>query len=63
MKYAIELLSNQINELNKPNPEDSEIEEDLIDVVINSRRISDLKLALHVINTSIEMSKVIRFHS
>lgn len=59
MKYAIEILTNQLHELNKPIPEDAEFEEeDLIGAVLHNRQTSDIKLALKILHDFVNNSKV-----
>lgn len=51
MKYAIEILENQLHELNKPIPGGVEYEEeDLIGAVLHNRQTTELKLALKILN-------------
>jgi len=58
MKYAIEILEAQLEEINKPIPEDAEYEEeDLIGAVLHNKQTTDIKLALKILNQFVENSK------
>lgn len=61
MKYAIEILTNQLHELNKPIPENAEYEEeDLIGAVLHNRQTSDIKLALKILHEFIQNHKTLK---
>jgi len=57
MKHAIKTLQKELEYLNKPIEEDEE--EDLVDAVINSRKVNDIKLALKILNDFITNAKTI----
>ena len=57
LEHALKTLQKELEYLNKPLEEDEE--EDLIDAVINSRKVNDIKLALKVLNDFITNTKAL----
>ncbi len=48
MKFALEILQEELNKLNQPNKSDDE--DDIYDAVIHMRKTTDLKLAIKYLN-------------
>jgi len=60
MKYALEILNNELLKLNKPLSDDEE--DDLVGAILNKRQTVDIKLALKILNDAIENAKIINMY-